>query len=196
MLPETLLGFEYYILQQFKLQQKKYVDEEIKLGCEMLSVYHHCTKEFVPLTEVYSTWGRLSGPSWGCEKWCSWWVCGWLLPEQGEEHHWTAPKQQVQRSVPGCCWSAPPQSGNQQLCGQKLENSNLKVCSVLLDLACRPKSSINDPCSCSCLCVKVTGPYWDMINSKSSGYLVLDPPERIRTLDNHIQLWLSAPLLI
>ena len=66
----TLLGFEYYILQQFKLQQKKYVDEEIKLGREMLSVYHHYTKEFAPLTEVYSTWGRLSGPSWGREK-CS-----------------------------------------------------------------------------------------------------------------------------
>ena len=73
--------------------------------------------------------------------------------------------------------------------GQKLENSNLKVCFVLLYLACRPKSSINDPCSCSCLCVKVTGPYWDMINSKPSGYLVLDLPELIRTLDEHIQLY-------
>ena len=31
--------------------------------------------------------------------------------------------------------------------GQKLENSNMKVCSVLLDLT----DPVNDPCSCSCL---------------------------------------------
>ena len=45
----TLLGFQYYILQEFKAQQKQYDEEEIKLGRETLLVYNRYAKEFAPL---------------------------------------------------------------------------------------------------------------------------------------------------
>ena len=38
-----------YILQQFKVQQEKYDNEEMKLGHEMLSVYKQYAWEFAPL---------------------------------------------------------------------------------------------------------------------------------------------------
>ena len=76
--------------------------------------------------------------------------------------------------------------------GQKLENSNLKVRSVLLDLTDpRVRSMIH---AVAVVYVKVTGPDWDMINNKSIGYL--DLPAHIRILDERVQLWLSTPLLI
>ena len=76
--------------------------------------------------------------------------------------------------------------------GQKLENSNLKVRSVLLDLTDpRVRSMIH---ALAVIYVKVTRPYWDMINNKSTGYL--DLPAHIRILDERVQLWLSTPLLI
>lgn len=185
----TILGFQYHILQEFKAQQKQYDEEEIKLGRETLLVYNRYAKEFAPLRCIRLTADCL-GPVvdekiWVWGKWLAY--CRQNKIKSTIEHY-----QDSQFNATFQVAAEIHHHGAEiSDFGQKLENSNRKVRSVLLDRTDpRVRSVIH---ALAVVYVKVTGPCWDTINNKSTGYL--DLPAHIRILDERVELWLSTPLL-